>query len=203
MVTGAKMKVDVSHIRTVVVDNSPLFLRTVGTFLAQCKGVDVVATATNASEALTAVDKLKPDLVLLDYQMPLVNGITAMEQIHRRSPATRVVILTGHDVPELRRASLEGGAFAFIPKLGVSRELPFLIARIASTLEATGSGVACGVSLENGQVLFSRKVCFCPLQVQGHSFAIDENNAAIDQLLAGAVILLIAGQRGERHHKLH
>lgn len=60
-----------------------------------------------------------------------------------------------------------------------------------------------GVSSENGQVLFSGEVCFCPLQVQGHSFAIDENNAAIDQLLAGAVILLIAGQRGERHHKLH
>jgi len=128
----SQMKVDVSHIRTVVVDDSPVFLRTVCTFLAQCKGIEVVATADNAFEALRAVDSFSPDLVLLDFHLPLVNGLEAMEQIHRRFPATHVVILTGYDVPELRQASLEGGAFAFIPKLGVSRELPLLLARIAS-----------------------------------------------------------------------
>lgn len=126
------MKVDVSHIRTLVVDDSPVFLRTVCTFLAQCKGVDVVATADNAFAAIRAVDSLRPDLVLLDFHLPLVNGLVAMEQIHRRFPATLVVILTGYDEPELRKASLEGGAFAFMPKLGVSRELPCLLARIAS-----------------------------------------------------------------------
>jgi len=125
------MKVDVSHIRTLVVDDSPVFLRTVCTFLAQCKGVDVVATADNAFAAIRAVDSLRPDLVLLDFHLPLVNGLVAMEQIHRRFPATLVVILTGYDEPELRKASLEGGAFAFMPKLGVSRELPCLLARIA------------------------------------------------------------------------
>jgi len=126
------MKVDVSHIRTLVVDDSPVFLRTVCTFLAQCKGVDVVATADNAFAAIRAVDSLRPDLVLLDFHLPMVNGLVAMEQIHRRFPATLVVILTGYDEPELRKASLEGGAFAFMPKLGVSRELPCLLARIAS-----------------------------------------------------------------------
>lgn len=126
------MTVDVSHIRTLVVDDSPVFLRTVCNFLAQYKGIDVVATAENAFEAIRAVDSLKPDLVLLDFHLPLVNGLEAMEQIHRRFPATRVVILTGYDEPELRKASLAGGAFAFIPKSDVSRELPFLLARIAS-----------------------------------------------------------------------
>ena len=131
MVTGAKMKVDVSHIRTLVVDDSPVFLRTVCTLLAQYKGIEVVATAENAFEALRAVDNFRPDLVLLDFHMPLLNGLEAMERIHRQFPDTRVVILTGHDEPELRRASLEGGAFAFIPKLGVGRELPCVLARIA------------------------------------------------------------------------
>ena len=126
------MKVDVSHIRTVVVDDSPVFLRTVCTFLARYKGIEVVATAKSAFEAFRAVDRFRPDLVLLDFQLPLLNGLEAMAQIRCRFPATRVVILTGYDEPELRKASLEGGAFAFIPKLGVSRELPFLLARIAS-----------------------------------------------------------------------
>ena len=127
------MKADVSHIRTVVVDDSPVFLRTVCTFLAQYKGIEVVATAENAFEALRAVDCFKPDLVLLDFHLPLVNGLVAMAQIHGRFPATRVVILTGYDEPELRKASLEEGAFAFIPKAGVSRELPSLIAKIESS----------------------------------------------------------------------
>lgn len=132
MVTGARMKVDVSHVRTVVVDDSPVFLRTVCAFLARYKGIEVVATAESAFEALRAVDRFRPDLVLLDFHLPLMNGLEAMAQIRCRFPATRVVILTGYDEPELRKASLEGGAFAFIPKAGVSRELPFLIARIAS-----------------------------------------------------------------------
>src|SRR5579864_6985746 len=132
MLTGVNMTSEISHIRTVVVDDSPVFLRTVCTFLAQYKGIEVVATAESAFEAFRAVDRLRPDLVLLDFHLPRVNGLVAMEQIHRRFPATRVVILTGYAEPELRKASLEGGAFASIPKVGVSRELAFLLAKIAS-----------------------------------------------------------------------
>ena len=128
------MAPDVSHIRTVVVYDSPRFLRTVCSFLSQCKDVDVVATANSASEAFQAVDRLRPDLVLLDFHMPLVNCLEAMEQIRRRSPATRVVIITGYDSADLRKASMESGALAFIPKLYVSRELPHLLHEIAASL---------------------------------------------------------------------
>lgn len=96
----------------------------------------MVATANGANEALRAVERLRPDLVLLDFHMPLVNGLKAMELIRRRSPSTRVVIITGYDSAELREASLESGALAFIPKLYVSRELPHLLAEIAASLAA-------------------------------------------------------------------
>jgi DNA-binding NarL/FixJ family response regulator len=132
MVTGAGMKADVSHIRTVVVDDSPVFLRTVCTFLAQYNGIEVVATAENAFEALCAIERFRPDLVLLDFHLPLLNGLEALAQIRCRYPATRIVILTGYDEPELRKACLEEGAFAFISKVGVCRELPSLIASIES-----------------------------------------------------------------------
>lgn len=134
MLTGANMTADISHIRTMVVDDSPRFLRTVCSFLSQYKTVDVVATANSASEAIQAVDRLRPDLVLLDFHMPLVNGLETLKVIRRRSPATRVVIITGYDSADLRKASLEGGALAFIPKLYVSRELPHLLNKIAASL---------------------------------------------------------------------
>lgn len=130
------MTADISHIRTMVVDDSPRFLRTVCSFLLQYKAVDVVATANSASEALQAVDRLRPDLVLLDFHMPLANGLETMQQIRRRSPATRIVIVTGYDSAELREASLESGALAFIPKLYVSRELPHLLREIAASLSS-------------------------------------------------------------------
>ena len=128
------MASDVSLIRTMVVDDSPRFLRTICSFLLQYKSVDVVATASGAMDALRAVDRLKPDLVLLDFRMPLVNGLEATAQIRRRSPATNVVIITGYDSAELREASIESGALAFIPKLYVSRELPHLLNKIAASL---------------------------------------------------------------------
>ena len=134
MLTGAKMTANISHIRTMIVDDSPRFIRTVCCFLAHCKAVEVVATANGASEALRAVERLKPDLVLLDFHMPLMNGLKAMELIRRRSPATRIIIITGHDSAELREASLESGALAFIPKLYISRELPHLLAKISASL---------------------------------------------------------------------
>lgn len=130
------MTADISHIRTMVVDDSPRFLRTVCSFLSQYKAVDVVATANSASEALQSVDRLRPDLVLLDFHMPLANGLETMQQIRRRSPATRIVIVTGYDSAELREASLESGALAFIPKLYVSRELPHLLREIAASLSS-------------------------------------------------------------------
>ena len=120
-------------IRIVIADDSPVFLRTVCSFLNQYSRVEVVATAATAADALHAVDRLRPDLVLLDFQMPVMNGLETMVQIHRQSPATRVVLLTGHDTPELREASLEGGAIAFISKLDLSRELPALLAKITAS----------------------------------------------------------------------
>ena len=125
-----------THIRTIVVDDSPRFLRTVCSFLSQYKIVDVIATANCGSEALLAVDSLRPDLMLMDFHMPFLNGLKTMAEIRRRFPATRIVIVTGYDSPELRQASLESGALAFIPKLYVSRELPHLLAKIAASLDA-------------------------------------------------------------------
>jgi len=134
--TGAKMTAVSTHIRTIVVDDSPRFLRTVCSFLSQYKIVDVIATANCGSEALLAVDSLRPDLMLMDFHMPFLNGLKTMAEIRRRFPATRIVIVTGYDSPELRQASLESGALAFIPKLYVSRELPHLLAKIAASLDA-------------------------------------------------------------------
>jgi len=125
MLTGGNMTAEIIHIRTVVVDDSPIFLRTVCTFLARYKGIDVVATAESAFEAYRAVDRLRPDLVLLDFHLPRVNGLVAMEQIHRRFPATHVVILTGYDQPGTAESIPGGRRFCFHPEGGCEPRVAF------------------------------------------------------------------------------
>jgi DNA-binding NarL/FixJ family response regulator len=60
----------------------------------------VCGEATNGEEALRSVRKLKPEVVLLDINMPLMNGIQAAYEIRRIAPATKVIFLTIHDAPE-------------------------------------------------------------------------------------------------------
>jgi len=130
------MQSGTTHVRTVIVDDSPTFLRTVCSFLNHHEAVEVVATAENAPEAFRVVEKHKPDLVLMDLQMPGVNGLEATAEMHRRFPETRIIMVTGHDNPELRRASQEMGAEGFVSKSCLAQELPAMLAHILASLEA-------------------------------------------------------------------
>jgi two-component system response regulator DegU len=130
------MQSGTTHVRTVIVDDSPTFLRTVCSFLDHQRAVEVVATAENAPAAYRAVEELKPDLVLMDLQMPGVNGLEATAELHRRFPETRIILVTGHDNPELRKASQEMGAEGFVSKGCLAQELPAMLAHILAALEA-------------------------------------------------------------------
>jgi DNA-binding NarL/FixJ family response regulator len=118
-------------IRAVLVDDSPRFLRTIRSLLHDEPAVRVIASAENASEALRLVEKLRPDLVLMDLVMPGLNGLQAVLLLRNKSPLTRVVIVTAHDITlELRRVARESGAHEILSKAHLAEELPLLLAKI-------------------------------------------------------------------------
>lgn len=86
--------------------------------------VEVVGTAQDGRKALALAHTLHPELVLLDVQMPVMNGIEAATELSREFPAIRVVMITGHDSPEIRQACRDCGAQAFIPKEHLNQEFP-------------------------------------------------------------------------------
>lgn len=129
------MQSGTNHVRTVIVDDSSTFLRTVCSFLDHHAAVEVIATAENAPAALLLVEKLRPDLVLMDLQMPGVNGLDATAELHRRFPATRVIMVTGHDNAELRRASQEVGAEGVVRKDRLAQELPGILDDMLASME--------------------------------------------------------------------
>jgi CheY-like chemotaxis protein len=122
------------RIRVVVVDDSPATLRTICSYLGKQARVEVVATAADGSEALLLVERLQPDAVLMDVQMPGMNGLEAAALLTKQFPAIPVVILTAHDTPGLERACRDRGAFGFVNKRRLDQELPVLLHQLLQSL---------------------------------------------------------------------
>ena len=94
------------------------------------KGVEVVGEAGNGVDALSLIEELQPDLVLLDITMPGMNGLAVLEELTSRFPKIRVIMLTMHEAREYVIQSLRGGAAGFIPKSAASVELKEAIATV-------------------------------------------------------------------------
>ena len=79
-------------------------------------GEDVVGEADNGEEAVALAIETKPDIVLMDLSMPVLDGVGAARRIREEVPGSKVVVLTMHDDPERTRAALQAGAAAYLTK---------------------------------------------------------------------------------------
>src|SRR5919199_1422588 len=102
-------------LRTIVVDDDPLVRRLVKDTL-QMDGVTVIAESSNGREAVELALFYRPDVVLMDYMMPELDGIEATRRICARDPGIRVVVLTGAADDEIGLRVLRAGAAGFLSK---------------------------------------------------------------------------------------
>jgi DNA-binding NarL/FixJ family response regulator len=102
--------------RVLVVDDQDIMIKSVSTLLATSDEVEVVGSAWNGEEALKAVEELAPDLVLMDIDMPVMDGVEATRQIAERFPRTKVLILTGLYEPERIDLAVRAGAVGYVTK---------------------------------------------------------------------------------------
>ncbi len=79
-------------------------------------GEDVVGEADNGEEAVALAIETRPDIVLMDLSMPVLDGVAAARRIREEAPESKVVVLTMHDDPEMTRAALQAGAAAYLTK---------------------------------------------------------------------------------------
>jgi DNA-binding NarL/FixJ family response regulator len=101
--------------RVVICDDHRLLLEALATALA-ARGYTVEALATTPEEAVGAVARLDPDLLLLDLRFPDGHGLDAARQVLSRHPRTKVVVLTGNDDPVALRKALELGVSGYVLK---------------------------------------------------------------------------------------
>ncbi|HEX7285310.1 MAG TPA: response regulator transcription factor [Candidatus Angelobacter sp.] len=124
------MESAVGTVRIVVIDDSPVFLRSLCSLLQEQELGHVVGTAESAEDAFELVERVRPDLVLIDFQMPGMNGLDAIPLLRLRQPETKVILVTMHDSPQLREASVECGAHGFISKSQLNHDLSGVVARV-------------------------------------------------------------------------
>lgn len=103
-------------IRVLIADDHPLVVEGVRGLLETYDRLDVVGTAANGEEALSAFDRDLPDVVLMDLNMPGLNGLAATEILLERHPQARILILSMHDAPEYIATALRHGAKGYVLK---------------------------------------------------------------------------------------
>lgn len=107
-----------AKVRTLVVDDSPCMLSILTQILDEAGHIDLVGTATDGCQALRYVSFLSPGLVLMDIQMPRMNGIQATRCIKQREHPPLVIIVSSDDSPITKAAAEAAGADGFVIKQG-------------------------------------------------------------------------------------
>ncbi|MCK5680456.1 response regulator, partial [bacterium] len=105
-------------IKVLVVDDTVLYRKVIGDILKAEDGIEVVGTANNGKIAISRINTLKPDLLTLDIEMPVCNGIEVLEYIRDNKLDTNAIMLSSltRKGGDMTMKALDLGAFDFIPK---------------------------------------------------------------------------------------
>ncbi|MBD8702809.1 response regulator transcription factor [Frigoribacterium sp. CFBP9039] len=117
-------------IRVLLADDETLLRRSIAALLDLGDGIEVVAQAGDGAEAVRLAGEHEPDVVLLDLEMPGMDGIDAATEILARRPEQAVVLLTRHARPGVLRRALSAGVRGFVPKSIDPDELERVIVQV-------------------------------------------------------------------------
>jgi two-component system NarL family response regulator len=110
-----------TRIRLMIADDHPFSRKGLRALLSTCSTVEVVCEAENGQEAIRLVETCQPDLVLMDIQMPVCDGLEATRRIKARMPEVKILILTIRETSQAD--AMSAGADAFLLKGCPSKEL--------------------------------------------------------------------------------
>jgi two-component system, NarL family, response regulator DesR len=125
--------------RVIVVDDSLTILHAICSLLEHQDIVEVVGRAESGAETIDAVTSLRPDMVLMDADMPGMSGLRTALLLSQNSPSTKVVLMSMDTTPQFRRACAGCGAHAVIYKPKFLSELARLVGGTPQGWQKTGA----------------------------------------------------------------
>ncbi len=128
------------QLRVLIADDHRLFAESLRALLCEDERVEVVGIAQTGDEAVRLAARLLPDIVLMDFSMPGLDGMEATRRIHDLDLPCRVLLLTGDQDEDVAAHAVEAGAVGFVRKeqgADVLREVFFEVASLSSVLGET------------------------------------------------------------------
>jgi DNA-binding NarL/FixJ family response regulator len=110
-------------VKVAIVDDAPVYRRILRSTLAKQPGLKIVAEADDGRIAVDIVEKHQPDVVLMDFSMPELDGIEATRLIKSKHPSVMVIILTMIESETLAVAARQAGACRFLTKSSILSEI--------------------------------------------------------------------------------
>ena len=112
-----------NKIRVFLADDHLILREGIISLLQKAPDIEVVGEAGNGEEAVTKVEQLAPDVVLMDITMPGLNGLEATQQIKQKNPGVKVLILTMHETDQYLSGMLRAEASGYVVKTATASEL--------------------------------------------------------------------------------
>ncbi|WP_431237996.1 response regulator [Mycolicibacterium aichiense] len=139
---------DNRKVRVVVGDDHPLFRDGLVRALSGSGEVEVVAEAEDGTSALAAIKEHKPDVALLDYRMPGMDGAEVAAAVRRDEVPTRVLLVSAHDDAEIVYHALQQGAAGYLPKDSSRSEIVNAVLDCAKGRDVLAPRLASGLAVE-------------------------------------------------------
>ena len=105
-----------SDVRVLIVDDQLPFRQASRMVVELTDGFEVAGEATNGAEAVELAERLRPDLVLMDVQMPGIDGIETTRRIRAFENPPIVIVMSTHESGDYEQVAVSAGAIAFVPK---------------------------------------------------------------------------------------
>lgn len=119
-------------VKVLIADDHPLILDGLKTSMANEEGIKIVAQAKEGHEVLDQLRRHEIDVVLLDINMPGMNGFETLQEIRPRFPDTKIIILSMYDKPEFIRSLIAAGANGYLLKNTGKDEMTYAIKRVTA-----------------------------------------------------------------------
>ncbi|WP_417687151.1 response regulator [Roseibium sp.] len=132
MVDQNKTTSSASQIRILLADDHELVRDGIRARLAKTDFLEVVGEATNGKDAIELAEQLRPDIVLMDVSMPVMNGLDAASELRKRLPQTGILVLSIYDNPEYVRGVVQAGARGYILKDICAKDMITAITSVAN-----------------------------------------------------------------------
>lgn len=123
--------------KVIIADDSSLFVERLSDLLRDVPGVVLAGRAADVPEAVHCIQKVAPDAIILDLQMPGGSGLDVLRAIRTDHPHLRVLICTNYDYPQYREECFSAGADYFLDKSAEFEKIPVILRQLVKNLAKT------------------------------------------------------------------